>query len=198
MTSSWPKLSRSATTVAFACASSPETKIDEDSPSDLRVDHQRGRQGVEGLDDLGLREGALDLLAEGVGVLDEQGGREALGEVERVGDVDQHLAGQVVRTGQAEHVEGGGAGGGVDDQLGACRCVGEGGERRPLVVGVPGGERRVAHAVGLGAGQGGLGVAGADHDGVAELVEAAGDRLADHAGAENCDVHEMSFDESPR
>ena len=67
--------------------------------------------------------------------------------------------------------------------------VGEGGQRDARVVGVPGGERRVAHAVGLGAGEGRLRVAGADDDGVAELVEPAGERLADHAGAEDCDVH---------
>ena len=41
----------------------------------------------------------------------------------------------------------------------------------------------------LGAGQRRLRVAGADGDGVAEVVEPAGERLADHAGAEDCDVH---------
>ena len=67
--------------------------------------------------------------------------------------------------------------------------LGEGGQRDPRVVGLPGGARRVAHAVGLGAGQRGLRVAGADDDGVAELVEPAGEGLADRAGAEDCDVH---------
>ena len=88
-----------------------------------------------------------------------------------------------------EHLEGDVAVGGVDHQLGAGGRVGEGGQGDARVGGVPGGERRVAHAVRLGAGEGRLRVAGADHHGVAELVEAAGDRLADHAGAENCDVH---------
>ena len=56
---------------------------------------------------------------------------------------------------------------------------------------VPRCEGRVAHLVGLGAGQRRPRVTGADHDGVAEIVQAAGDRLTDHAGTEHCNVHEF-------
>ena len=79
---------------ALASASSP-TRRRVLARRAARVDHQVGVHGVQGLDHPGLGERALDLLAEGVGVLHEQGGREALGEVQRVRDVEEHLAGQV-------------------------------------------------------------------------------------------------------
>ncbi len=161
-------------------------------PESLRVHHQVGVEGVQGLDDLGLGERPLHLLAERVGVLDEQAGREPLREVERVRDVHQRLPGQVLGAGQGEHLEGGGTRARVDHELRTGGGVGVGRERHVRVVGVPRGERRGAHGVGLGAGQRVLRVPGPDDDGVAELVEPAGDRAADGAGAEDCDVHGFS------
>ena len=161
----------------------------------LRVDHQRGGQGVEGLDDLGLGEGALDLLAEGVGVLDEQGGREALRRsragwrcrrstlparlsaparpsTSRVAAPEEALTTSSAPAAASAKV--------ASATPGWSPCQAENGG-----LPMPSGSVRASVA---------SRVAGADHDGVAELVQAAGDRLADHAGAENCDVHEGSFE----
>ena len=190
MTSVCPKLSSSSVTVALAASSLPETKTDDSCAEVLGVDHQGGVEGVEGLDDAGLREGALDLLAERVGVLDEQGGRQAGREVERVGDVEEDLAGEVVGAGQLERRDGAVPAGRVDDELSTCGGVGKGGQAGGRVGLEPGTERRVTHAVRLSAATAGLGVAGADDDVVAELEEAGGEGLADHAGAEDCDLHE--------
>ena len=60
----------------------------------------------------------------------------------------------------------------------------------------PGPERRVAHAVRLGAGEGRLRVAGADGDVVAEAREASSESAADHAGAEDGNLHENSWCEN--
>ena len=62
--------------------------------------------------------------------------------------------------GQREHLEGSRARGRVDHDLGAGGGIGVGRERHVRVVGVPRGERRGAHGVGLGAGQRVPGVAG--------------------------------------
>ena len=51
------------------------------------------------------------------------------------------------------------------------------------VLGLPLPVRRVAHLVGLGAGEGGRRVAGADRHLMIELREAAGERPAHHARA---------------
>jgi hypothetical protein len=48
-------------------------------------------------------EATLDLLAEGIGVGDEERGRKTLGEVERVGDIDQHLPCEAFLAGRLEH-----------------------------------------------------------------------------------------------
>ena len=111
------------------------------------------------------------------------------GEVERIGDVDQDLAVQVLRAGERQDVQRSGAAGGIDDELGTGGGIGEAWRGRRPGAGRPLGVGRVAHLVGVGVRERGLGVAGADADAVAELVEPAGEGAADRAGAEDCDVH---------
>ena len=72
----------------------------------------------------------------------------------------------------------------------ACSVgVGEGGQPDGGMVGVPGGEGRVAHAVGLGARERGLRIARPDRHLVAEVGELGGDGPADRSGTEDGDLH---------
>jgi hypothetical protein len=81
-------------------------------PSASGFGHQGGRDTAEGLDDLGFREGRLDLLCEaGVGVGDLQLGRD------RQRDVDEDLAAQRLRTDLAQRVERGPARNRVHDYV---------------------------------------------------------------------------------
>jgi len=91
----------------------------------LRRDHYSGVDRVQGLHDLRIREGALDLLAEAVVVADGKSRRPAPGEVEGVGDVDQHLACEVLLSRGPQGLERGSTGGAVEDDLPECGCVGE-------------------------------------------------------------------------
>jgi O-acetylserine/cysteine efflux transporter len=157
------------------------------------VGHQQGVHGVEGLDHPEVGEGALDALAEGVGVGDQQRGGHALGEVEGVGQVDQDLAVEVGLAGQPQGVNAGRSGGGVDEQLAMGGRVGEAAHLHVSVLGVPGRERRVAVAVRLLTGQGGRRVPGADHHLVPRLGQLGREDLADHARAKNTDPHTAPF-----
>jgi hypothetical protein len=158
-----PKLSSSSTTWAFAprvVAGDEERMLARDPP---RLDHRGGGDRVEGLDDLGIGIGALDLLADAVVVANREP-QLPVAEVERVRDVDQHLAVQVVGARGLEHGEGIAASRRVDQQL----------------------------AVGGGFGEGTLVLAlGArpDHDVVAELAQLPCQCLPDDACSKDSDAH---------
>ena len=92
---------------------------------EARVDHHVRVHRVQRLDDPRLGKCALDLLAEAVVDRDADDRRPALREIERVGDVDQHLPGEVLRAGRAERVERCVAVRAVEDELAVSRGVGE-------------------------------------------------------------------------
>jgi hypothetical protein len=60
------------------------------------IDHHFAVHRIERLDDLGLRERPLNLLAERIGVADRKGRRRSMREVKRIGDVDQNLSFEIV------------------------------------------------------------------------------------------------------
>jgi MFS family permease len=98
------------------------------------VDHHPGVDRVQGLDHAGVGKGGLDPLGEAVVVGDRQR-RQVVAEGERVGDVDQHLAGEVVGAGGSECVHRRRSRGGVDHGLAELRRVRE----RPLARQLAGG-----------------------------------------------------------
>ena len=113
---SQPKVSRIWMTSPLADFSLPQTKrLDSGRGGSARPSGRGDR--VEGLDHVGVRVGALDLLGERVVVGDRERRREALAEVERVGDVPQRLAGEVLGAGRVERLERGGARRGIDDDV---------------------------------------------------------------------------------
>ena len=114
---SHPACSRSPRTTSFAAASSPAMNTSEGAASSPGVEHHVAVEGVERLHHEGVRQGALDLLAEAVVVDHRQPWREALREVEGVRDVDEDLAGQGVAD-VGEHRDARRTVRGVDDELG--------------------------------------------------------------------------------
>src|SRR5207237_758904 len=112
-----------------------------------------------------------------------QGGREAVAVVERVGDVQQDLAGQPLLARGGEGGQRAVAAGGVDHEVGVGGGVGVAGEGHGGVGGGP-----------LGPVVAPLGgrVTGADGDLVAQFGGPSGDRPADHAGAQYRDSHGVS------
>ena len=131
---------------------------------DARIDHDVRVHRVQCLDDLRLRELALDLLAEAAafGHADER--RAALGEIECVGDVDEHFPGEVLPACGAQRFERCIAVRAVEDELTVC-----GGLR----------ERHCVLAC----------RAGADQHLVTELSQLPGDRPSDDSGSEDADAH---------
>jgi hypothetical protein len=131
--------------------------------------HDIADHGVQRFDDAGVGEGSLDLLAERVGVIDEEVRRKALGEFEWVGHIEQHFAGEIGLACLSECGDRPSARGGVDEQVSArCRA----GKRRKAAVGeVPGldGVGEVAHPVRTGPVQGCLHIASADGDVMTEI-----------------------------
>jgi hypothetical protein len=81
---------------------------------------------VRGLHNLGVRVGALDLLAEAVGVGDGQCRREPGGEVQGQRQVEEDLASEVARSHQGEGLERRGSAGGIEDELGMRTGLREG------------------------------------------------------------------------
>ena len=70
-----------------------------------RIDHHGAVHRVQRLDDQRLGERPLDLLAQAVGVADEEARREPRGEVERHGDVGDDLARQMLGPDRCERIE---------------------------------------------------------------------------------------------
>src|SRR4051794_15677871 len=97
---------------------------------------------------------------------------------ERQREIEYDLAGQVLCAGRFQRRERYGAGGRVDDQLAVYARLGKGDEPHVGVGLLPLGIRFDALAVGLGARQRVLRVAGADDEIVAELSQPAGERAA--------------------
>ena len=147
------------------------------------VDHHRGRDRVEALHHPRLGERALDLLRQRVGVLHAQGRREALGEVQRVGDVEDHLAGEVVRAHLTECGQAGLAVGHVHHEV---RIGGHHPERREGYVEA---EPLLPRARRVG-------VAGADDHVVSGSLEALRQGPSGVAGADHCDSHSSSLGRS--
>src|ERR1043165_7567318 len=145
---------------------------------ELRLEKEGVADGVEGLDDAGAAELALDLLAQGVLEADEEL-RRAGGEVERVGGVDEDLVVEVLRAGEAQGLGCGSAERGQGNEVADPRALRE----------------RAAAEPGAGAGDKVaqlLRRARADHDFVPECGEGAGEGLADVSGAQDphfCAVH---------
>jgi hypothetical protein len=89
-------------------------------------------RGVVGLHHAGLGQPPLHLLSERVGVADEEGGQcvglvdEVGPELERVGGIDHHLVGEVVRARELDGVLGAGAAGGQHDEFAEARGCHEG------------------------------------------------------------------------
>jgi predicted MFS family arabinose efflux permease len=88
------------------------------------VDHHLRVHRVQGLDDAGVGEGGLDPLPEAV-VVDGPEGGEPVAADERVGDVDQDLAGEVAGARRRERVQRRHSVGGVDHGLAEPRRIGE-------------------------------------------------------------------------
>ncbi len=150
----------------------------------LRVDLDVGGHGAQRLDDGRAGHRALDLLAERVGVADEQL-QVTGGEVQRVGDVQQRLAGE--RLGQAgEHIDHHAAVERHDDQLRARR-LGQRGELESRCRVQPLGES--SGAVGAGTGAGLAHIIRAQQHIVAQRAEPPGMGPTDHAGSEDADPH---------
>ncbi len=84
-----------------------------------RIDHHGAVDGVQRLHHAGLGEGRLDPLAEALVVAEGQPRRHPPREVERDGDVDQGLAGEVVGAGARESVQRGDPRRAVEEQLAA-------------------------------------------------------------------------------
>lgn len=154
--------------------------------------HDLAEHGVERLDDLGTRELALDLLAQAVGVGDGEHRRHALAHVERQGDVDEHLAGQVLGADALQCLDAVRAVAGVHHQLGERSGFRQLQQPDIGVLGSPLRVGRGAEGVVLGAGHRGLRVTGADRDLVAKPCEAGGEHATDHASADDCDLHDCS------
>ncbi len=154
-----------------------------------RVDHHLGVGGVERLDHSGARELALELLGEGVGVDHGESGRQPPGQVQRLGHIENDLAVERLGANAPESLQRDAACRGVDDELGACGGVGHGGQADIGVLAPPLGEGRGAHLVGLGAGERGLDVTGADGDLVTGFGELGGEDAPHHSGADDCDSH---------
>src|SRR5664279_6488199 len=149
MTSVWPKDSNRPITVFFASASLPYTNT-EWSPSAMAfgLTISAAVSVLRALTTFSSSNAAWICSPQRIGVLDEQGGREALRGIEGVGDVKENLAREVLPAGRLQHGDRHVARGGVDDQLGAGGRLGEGRERDVGVSGRPRRVGRVAHAVG--------------------------------------------------
>ena len=140
------------------------------------VDHDRGGDGVERLDHPRRGKGALDHLAQRIGIGDAERRREALGEIQGIGDVDQQLAGEIGGPRLFQHGEGAVAPGAVDDDLALRGGVGEG---RGPGAGFAGEGQCLLVISGTGA-----------HDDVmAELDQLGPDGPADRAGPEHGELH---------
>ena len=156
-----------------------------------RVDHHRRSHRIEGLDDPGTREGALDLLGERVGVRHEQRRRHPVREVERVRDVDQDLPVEVVLAGCLQRLEGPRAVGGVHDDLGPSGDLLEGRHPDVRMIGLPDGEGGIPHVIGLRALRERRRVAGPDRHVVPELRQLARDGPSHDPRPEHPDAHAM-------
>jgi hypothetical protein len=135
----------------------------------------------------------LDLLAERVGVLHEQGGRHSSGEVEGVRDVEQDLASQTGLARRAERGEGTIARCRVDDHLARRGCFGKRCDAHSWVGLGPRVEWRIAHGIRLEAGQGRGQVASSHGHLMPQPVKALGDSSANHARAQDRDPHRPNF-----
>jgi hypothetical protein len=86
--------------------------------------HSRGHR-VERLHDLGHRERALNLFAKRIGVADQKCGRHPLGEVERIGDIDQNFPLEILRARRIQRFERGPSRCAVEYHVAMCSRVGK-------------------------------------------------------------------------
>jgi hypothetical protein len=105
--------------------------------------------------------------------------------IQRVGDVYEDLAVEIVLAGQFERLHRDGTGGGVDDHLTVGSRFAERAEPYFRVLLLPGAERGIAVSVRLGTGQRLFRVAGTDHYLMFQAGQPGGHRLSDHAGAKD-------------
>jgi hypothetical protein len=104
------------------------------SRDERRICHHERVHRVKCLHDLDRREPTLDLLAERLGVRDEQGRRHATRGVQRVGDVDQDLAVEVRLTRRAQGLERGSSVRRVDHELAVLGGLSEAPSPTPVLL----------------------------------------------------------------
>src|SRR6266566_4086995 len=152
------------------------------------TDHDHVGHRVQGLDDLGLGEGPLDLLAERIRVAHDQRRGHPLREVERVRDVDQDLAGEIPLPREAQRLDGGRSRRGVDKDFTVCGGIRKWRELRLRMRLDPHAERRIPHVVRLRVGHGLCHLARAEHHVMAELHEFAADRSPHRPRSQDTDL----------
>src|SRR6266705_492616 len=152
-----------------------------------RIDHDHVRHRVQGLDDLRLGEGPLNLLAERIRVAHSQRGWHSLREVERIRNVDQDLAGEVSFARGAQRLERGRSRRGVDEDFSVCRRVRKGDELGLRVRLDPRVEWWITHVIRLRFGHCFRDVACAEDHLMAEFHEFAANRSSDRTRSQDTD-----------
>src|SRR5262249_25030724 len=147
-----------------------------------RSNHDVAVHRIERLHDAYVREFPLHLFAERVRVADAQRGRHAAGSAQRIAHLHENLAAQILHARRTQCRQRVRAVGAVNDNVAKGRCVGE---RADL--------RRAADATKPLLACVARGGARAHLDLMAELNEFGPNGVADHACAEDCDLHHTAF-----
>ena len=162
-----------------------------------RVNHQSCVHGVEGLDHPRVREGPLDPFPQAFGVDRVQDRRHSLRKVERVGNVQQDLPGQVGTPGGSKGRERRSTIGGIDHHFAFFRCCAERLQPDALVRRLPLVEWLPAHGARLSTAGSLRRIPGSHHHFMPQGAEGCGERPAHSAGSKDCDLHDFSCSPDP-